>query len=694
MAIRGKLVTALLAAALLPLAMAALLVSVTTTKERAGAFREQISSEMRRVDETVAQYFQAVAENVVFLASDPLVAEADETITTYMEAQGDSNGKVPNRPLEKGGKEAALFRLFDRFAASHGRSSYVYMGTRWGGYIQWPLIDLTAGYDPRKRGWYSRAAENPDEVVRTDAYMTVSTRTVNISTLKAVRDEAGVVVGVVGLDVSLQGLTEMIEDVRFGREGYLMLLDDQGRILADPRHPQWNFTNLDDQDREGLGSLKGLQEGEVSLVLDGEDHRALLYRSPETSLTYAALISHHELTARAAAMRRQLALLFSLSALLAATAALVLSRRFSLPLSALTGRIEAMEQGDLVTPVAEGLLRRTDEIGRLARSSEGLRTALEKTAQALGEASGNLQGAALDLEEGASAMERSVGEVSLAVEEIAREAARQSQQVLEGTRQKEGLARSIETVRSGIVETRENLAAVRKASSEGAATIESLFAEADATSSILDGTASDVRAMVELARKAGGITTAITAIADQTNLLALNAAIEAARAGESGRGFAVVAEEVRKLAEESSEAAKEIGKLLEQVHVQAGVAGKSIDRAAEKGKNQLEIVTDTQASFQAITGRVEAFRQAMDALLGESEAMTAGKDELAALFEAIAAGAEETSAGTEEVAASSQEQNAASQEIGRLASRLRALADELVTRTADLKGETKALPGA
>jgi methyl-accepting chemotaxis protein len=353
-----------------------------------------------------------------------------------------------------------------------------------------------------------------------------------------------------------------------------------------------------------------------------------------------------------------------------------------------------MEQGDLVTPVAEGLLRRTDEIGRLARSSEGLRTALEKTAQALGEASGNLQGAALDLEEGASAMERSVGEVSLAVEEIAREAARQSQQVLEGTRQKEGLARSIETVRSGIVETRENLAAVRKASSEGAATIESLFAEADATSSILDGTASDVRAMVELARKAGGITTAITAIADQTNLLALNAAIEAARAGESGRGFAVVAEEVRKLAEESSEAAKEIGKLLEQVHVQAGVAGKSIDRAAEKGKNQLEIVTDTQASFQAITGRVEAFRQAMDALLGESEAMTAGKDELAALFEAIAAGAEETSAGTEEVAASSQEQNAASQEIGRLASRLRALADELVTRTADLKGETKALPGA
>ncbi len=242
--------------------------------------------------------------------------------------------------------------------------------------------------------------------------------------------------------------------------------------------------------------------------------------------------------------------------------------------------------------------------------------------------------------------------------------------------------------------------AVSETAKAGQKNVEEIIASNTKINNQVASSSLQVSQLDKASEQIGAIVQSIEQIAEQTNLLALNAAIEAARAGEHGRGFAVVAEEVRKLAEQSSAATKEISGLIENIRenvsttvssinstvplVEAGnkvieEAGKSLSLIAnsvEKVAKDAQGVKDNSANTAKAIDQIKTAASASldltDVMTGEAMAVTDTISSVAAISEETAASAEETSATAEEVSASASELN-------KMASDLRAIVNKFKT---------------
>ncbi len=205
------------------------------------------------------------------------------------------------------------------------------------------------------------------------------------------------------------------------------------------------------------------------------------------------------------------------------------------------------------------------------------------------------------IQQGAQALAQAASNLTNQIEQI-RHASRQSSDATASTAAAiEQMSVSIDQISHSARETEKNSSRTTLLAGEGetlvgkvSSEINGLLGEVNAASDLIAG-------LVERSREIGGVSGEIKEIADQTNLLALNAAIEAARAGEHGRGFAVVADEVRKLAERTSQATGRIGQMVDAIRSDTDQVVTSMHAVTPRVSDSVEMAGEAARSLQVIS---------------------------------------------------------------------------------------------
>jgi len=277
-----------------------------------------------------------------------------------------------------------------------------------------------------------------------------------------------------------------------------------------------------------------------------------------------------------------------------------------------------------------------DEVGEAMTALNAMKNNLRETVEAIGAVAQHLASASEEIS--ASATEQSAGMES------------QKDQTHQ-------VATAMQEMSSTVVQISDNSTkaadSAKKASDtarEGGKIVEETLAKMREIASSVGETAKKVEALGKSSDQIGQIIGVIDDIADQTNLLALNAAIEAARAGEQGRGFAVVADEVRKLAERTSKATKEIAQMIQSIQEETKSAVVAMESGTKQVESGVEMTTQAGSSLHEIIQSAEQVGEMVTHIATAATEQSSATEEVNTNIEQIAKITAETSEGAQQSA--------------------------------------------
>ncbi|WP_371381048.1 methyl-accepting chemotaxis protein [Sporomusa aerivorans] len=543
------------------------------------------------------------------------------------------------------------------------------------------VMDSTGMQIARTSGNLANRADRPyfKEAVKgntffTDVYISSFTNAPCVTIGVPIKNSLGQIVGVIAADVSLKAIWGIVDEVKIGQTGYVDIVDQKGNVIAHP-------------DKERVLKKESFADySYVAKVIDGQtgSEEAISTRGDKTLTAYAPIarnkwgvIVHEpikEVMATIVHSAVATGIITLLSVLIALISAFYVARSIARPLEKLVLAAEQVAGGDLAHRIE---VHGVAEIEKLTDAFNSMITALRSLVAKTSTTAETVAASSEELAASAGEVGKAAEEVALTIQSVAEGANKQVSMADDSAQIIKAMVQAIANTGKAAHSVAAASEQSEKAAEAGSAQIGMAVAKMNEIQHNVSQATVKIHALGDKSRQIGQIVDVITGIAGQTNLLALNAAIEAARAGEQGRGFAVVADEVRKLAEQSETAAREIAGIIEDIQVETVETVSAIDKGGQDVAAGVQLVENSGAAFKEIYTAVKNVHDEVMRIVTLADEQQQRSTQVETTVHGIADAARLNAAGAEQVAAVSQEQNASVQEIAAASASLAQMASEL-----------------
>lgn len=348
-------------------------------------------------------------------------------------------------------------------------------------------------------------------------------------------------------------------------------------------------------------------------------------------------------------------------------------RKIVQPLESVISKLDEMASngGDLTKKV---VIESNDELGQLASAVNSILDSMRQLIRQIAKTSDQVAASSEELTASSEQSAQAANQIAASISDVADGAKEQLAAANEASAVVEQMSAGIQQVAANTNHVAEQSAQVAEKAEEGGQAVEKAVNQMAQIEDTVNISAKVVAKLGERSKEIGQIVDTISGIAGQTNLLALNAAIEAARAGEQGRGFEVVAEEVRKLAEQSKNAAQKIAELIGEIQGDTDKAVIAMNDGTREVRNGVEVVNAAGLTFNEIvelvsqvSGQVREISAAIQQMASGSQQIVGSVKKIDRLSKTSAAESQSVSAATEEQLASMEEIASSSQALAKLA---------------------------
>lgn len=353
---------------------------------------------------------------------------------------------------------------------------------------------------------------------------------------------------------------------------------------------------------------------------------------------------------------------------------IIAARSIARPINGLAEVARKVAAGDLSEQVQ---LDRQDEIGLLASAFNTMVLELKVLIKQVSVNAEQVAAASEELTANSEQSAQAAQQITASITNMAEEANAQMEAANESSAVVEQISASIQQIAANANQVAGQSALAADQAKNGDKEVAQAVKQMNHIENTVNTSAQFVAKLGERSKEIGQIVDTISGIAGQTNLLALNAAIEAARAGEQGRGFAVVAEEVRKLAEQSQEAAKKIAGLIGEIQGDTDKAVDAMHEGTEEVRRGAEVVNTAGLAFKDIMAVVDQLSAQVKEISAAIQQMATGSQQIVHSVKKIDELSKKSAGEAQSVSAATEEQLASMEEVATSSQALAQMAQEL-----------------